>query len=336
MSKRYKISISHLSFLVKALISVIYGYSLTLIPHSFFKDRESYRYYIENAELYIDNLKDNLFLFLSEPVFLVFNYFLSRSLNWDGVIDFYVFFIAFSFCYLTLAFSKNAFLSVFALLLLLTWPSLWSLQLGALRQGLAVAFVAWSLYFLGNTKKFLLAVFFSGLIHISGFLVAFVLLADRVLLKLPPSKALSYRAAVFFICSLVMAFLIGVFLSALPIKQAHYGEVSANVGGGLFVIYSLVLLSVLFNRFKHKEIDKFGSIMVLGFSSYLGLYFFSPIAGRYIDSFLLISLFFLIKSFTYRNLFLISFLSLINAYLFFNGAGETIMTVHMEEIFDLW
>jgi hypothetical protein len=212
------------------------------------------------------------------------------------------------------------------ILLIVFIPNMWSLQLGAIRQGLAASFIYWGFYFFKKFGiKLYLTIFLSGLIHVGGLLVLAVVLANALIKRvLPNAKSISRVGIVAVSFPLVIVF-IDLVLPYVQSKHSGYVDSLINVGGGLFVFYFLITIMVFIKnkyRVNWTEFEFFGFVGVV---TYLTMYFLTPMSGRWLDFFVLPFIIILISRFSIRNLMLTIILLCVNMFLFFNGGAMNVM-----------
>ncbi|MEL3915880.1 EpsG family protein [Aeromonas caviae] len=308
------------------LFSLIYGVSLTLLPNELFRDRVSYINYAENS-LDIMGRYDGLSLFTNEPLFLIINNLLSQFISPDVTPLVFVFFVSFTACYFILLKSKNIFFGILGILALLLIPQAFHMQFVVLRQALAASILVWIAYFLWDKRYFIPLVFFIGFIHSSMFMVFLFLTVDRVFIKIVSEKIVFRSFAAIFISALA-SFLILPIAELLAMRQAD-GYESASMGGsgGNFVLYSVILLITL-TQYKQRFIhDGLYVIGVIGVSIYIGMYFFSPFAGRLITTFMPFIICLMCQFGNARAFLLLGLIVFINSLIFKGSIENNSLTV---------
>jgi hypothetical protein len=171
----------------------------------------------------------------------------------------------------------------------------------------------------------LFAVFLSGFVHLAGFLIFLVLLADKTLKQLFP-KIGPLGRNLFLSLGLIVGWLgVGFIVPFLASKHSAYTEQSTAVGGGLFFFYFVFMFLVYVGNRYVRQWHGFELMAFTGVSTYLALYFLSPISGRWLDFFVLPLVLLLVSNCSFRSLILTSIFFLVNVFLFFGGTAENIM-----------
>lgn len=312
--------------LISALFASFYALTLASIPDDYFNDRGNYLKHIERSESVVGEFDFDLSFLFSEPLYYGFNALLGVFLEGSTVIAVYVWFIAFTFSFFVFYFSRNPLMAILGAGIILFTPNLWGMQLGSIRQGVVASTLFWGFFFFRyGSGKFLALSCFLGFVHVSGFLLFFVISTDYFLRAFGRRLSLFWRG---LIVSAVILFIWSGFIFISPFldpKHTQYAERSSNVGGGLFVFYIVFLFLFFLRQSRRITLSSLEQFGVLGVFTYLGMYFFVPIAGRWLDYFVFPLVLFLVSRFTYRNFALsILFLS-VSVYLFFNGGAESIM-----------
>lgn len=307
-------------------LSCVYAVFMSGFPHEYFKDRENYIFKVEYSDYFLSQLPLSFKVLFSEPLFVILNDLLSNVLLAPTVIYVYVFFIAYTCSFMVMRYSDNFLMLVLGLLLIVFIPNMWSLQLGAIRQGVAASLIYWGLYlYRSDNLKLYFILFLSGLIHVGGFLVFFVMVIHSLSKHFFPSLKSIWHvliATVFFVLSVALSTLLSGYAQS---KHAGYFENSLNIGGGLFIFYFFMTIMVFFSNKSRVLWSNFETLGFLGVVIYLSIYFISPVSGRLLDFFVLPLLVILVSKFSFRNIVLISFMLVINFFLFFNGGAMNVM-----------
>lgn len=308
------------------VISSFYALFLSLIPHEYFKDRANYFIHVLSAEDQLKFLALDIKSFFVEPGFILLNYFFGFFVSESFLIASYVFFIAFTCSFFVLRNSSNALMASLGMLLILFVPNLWSLQLGAIRQGLAASLIFWAYHFFkSNDVRFYAACFISGLIHIAGFLILALVLLDFFVKKYFPNVSPLKRGLFASFIFIFGWYLGGFVFGYLGDKHVVYLDKELNVSGALAVFYFVFLFLLYVKNNSIKYWSDFKSFAFIGVIVYVSIYFFIPIAGRFLDFFILPLIVVLVSKFTVRNFILILFYLFSNVFLFFNGGAEGVM-----------
>lgn len=285
----------------RVLISLIYAYLFARLPHELFKDRGPYLSYITDSASKIDNYLSTggvIKLLSNEPLFLYFNKFMYESLytkvSPELILKGYVFWISFIFCLFLLHSRKSIFLALFSVALFLCIPFSYMIQLTALRQGLGLSIILLALI-LGlkvNGNKLLTLVFIMGFVHSSIFIMFVLLIVDRFHRKLSFFNDITSRVIYQISVALIMSILGLKVASILGMRQGEeYSMVFNNVSGYSFLMYFLILITLLIN-YKGEKSSIFLQnntffISISGIIFYLSAYWFSPLAGRMISLYII-------------------------------------------------
>ncbi|MGI2180844.1 EpsG family protein [Shewanella oncorhynchi] len=312
------ISSRKIKFLFFIFCSAILAFLLTLLPNEYFRDRESYIVYAKNS-LNIMERYDGIALFTNEPLFLLLNSALAFFLDAEIVPLFFVFFIAFTVSYFIFIRSRNVLLTALGFMALALVPQSFHMLLVVLRQAFTAVLLMWVIYYFWQSRFFLLLAFLLGFIHSSAFIVFAFLSIDKVFSSLI-SKDILLRVVFFILISALVSFLIMPLAEVLALRQAaEYQDEVGGGGGGNFILYMVVLLVTLSQRRKVHVEDGFYVVGVVGISVYIGMYFFSPFAGRLITSFLPLIICLMCMFGNARAFFLLAGFVLVNSLIFKNA-----------------
>lgn len=320
-----RVPIFRAKFITVILFSFLYGVILASLPHGAFRDRDSYLIYAIDSLDIISNYS-GLSVITNEPLFLLLNGFLSFFISPDSILFLFVFFITFTVSFFVLIKSNNLILGALGLILLIVIPQAFHMQLVVLRQAISASLLMWFSYLFWNRRFFLLLVFGLGFIHSSMFMVFMFLVFDKFF-SLFISNKIVFRAIIITFLSAAISFIILPAAELLSMRQAEeYSQVSASVSGGNFILYLTVLLIVLTQRKKKFSHDGIYVIAVVGISIYLGMYFFSPLAGRLITTFIPFIICVLCYFVNIRSFVLILSVIIINLLLFQNVVENNTLT----------
>ncbi|WP_318435735.1 EpsG family protein [Photobacterium leiognathi] len=308
------------------IVSIIFAFLLTLLPNEYFRDRVNYILYAKNA-LDIMSSYNDFSIYTNEPLFLLLNNFLSLFFDNDSVPLFFVFFSSFTFSYFILIRSKSYLFAILGFLALIFVPQSFHMLLVTLRQAFTAALLMWIVYYFWSSRFFLFLVFCLGFIHSSGFIIFAFLFLDKVFSSFV-SKDIYIRVVFLVIISVFISFSILPLANILELRQSNeYKNVIINVGGGNFIIYTLVLLITLTQRKKLFVNDGFYIVAIVGISVYIGMYFFSPFSGRLIISFMPFIICLMCFFGNIKSLLLLIFFVIINSFVF----KESIMNLSLSE-----
>ncbi|MEQ4702819.1 EpsG family protein [Providencia huaxiensis] len=266
------------------LCSTLYSYILATLPNYIFRDRANYLVYAEKSNEILQQY-NGISVISNEPLFLLINTVLNSIFPLEIIPNIIVFFISFTISYIILVRSKNILLGILGILCILSIAQMFHLQLVILRQGLATALLLWIVYFFWNKKYFLYLVFILAFIHSSMLLIVFFFLIDKITKKYISHK-IEYRIIVLLFISFFTSILIIPIAELLSMRQAkEYDDISNSVGGGNFILYSLILITLITQQKKIFLDDGIYTATIIGISIYIGMYFISPLSGRLISTF---------------------------------------------------
>lgn len=297
------------------------------LPNAYFRDRTNYIAYAVDSVGIFANYENWLIILFNEPLFLLINGALSYFLHADTVPYIFVFFIAFTLFFVVVKKSKNILTAVVAVLLLIFTAQVFHLQLVILRQGIATAMFIWLVYSCWSSRTFYLLLPVLGLVHSSFFIVTAMFYIDKFVTSYI-SQRLVIRLFVQFFFGLAVSILGLYIAAALGMRQASESHIlgPVSVGGGNFVLWSLVLITLLSLSTRRLFSNPFYIVSMLGLAFYLALYFFSPIAGRIVGVFLPFTLVAITSSFSGRVLFIMFFVLMVNFLMFFNAIESNSLT----------
>lgn len=282
------ISLRKIKVFIFVFCSATFAFLLTLLPNEYFRDRANYIIYAKDS-LNIMERYDGIALFTNEPLFLLLNSALSYIFDAETVPLVYVFFIGFTVSFFVFIKSRNILLTVLGFMALILVPQSFHMLLVILRQAFSAALLVWIIYYFWQSRFFLLLVFCLGFIHSSSFIVFAFLSIDKIFSSFI-SKDIIRRVVFLILISAMISFLIMPMAEMLALRQStEYQETvsgGGGGGGGNFILYISILLVILSQRKKIHAEDGFYVVALLGVSVYVGMYFFSPFAGRLITSFL--------------------------------------------------
>lgn len=313
-----RISSRKLKTLFFVFCSALFAFLLTLSPNEYFRDRANYIIYAQDS-LNIMERYDGIALFTNEPLFLLLNNALSFVFDVEVVPLVFVAFIGFTVSYFIFVRSRNVLLTALGLMALVLVPQSFHLLLVVLRQALVATLLMWVIYFFWRSKYFLLLVFLLGFIHSSAFIVFSFLAIDK-LFSSTISKNILHRVCFFIVISAVVSFLIMPLAELLALRQStEYQDAVSGGGGGNFILYMSILLVTLSQRKKIHMEDGFYVVALVGISVYVGMYFFSPFAGRLITCFLPLIICLMCMFGNARAFFLLAGFVLVNSLIFKNA-----------------
>ena len=260
-------------------LSLSLCYSLLLaynpIPHEAFSDRENYLNYVRYGSALIDiGVSEGIKSFIfNEPIWLVINSYLSTILRPEEAVRLIIFTNAMITSFIVISSkSKNYLLKI----LILIFPAVVGLQIGALRQGLASAIflLAWAV----NKKSIRIILFsFTPFIH-SSFFIVLLLLASSDIINHAKNLSTTIKIIIYILLSLFVLMAIS-FLGAFSgARQLNlYEDATINVSGMSFLYWIAILILFIYQG-KAFFIDKRFELTTILF--YLTTYFLIWLSGR--------------------------------------------------------
>lgn len=301
--------------------SVIFAFLLTLMPNEYIRDRANYIIYAKES-LNIIERYDGIALFTNEPLFLLLNNVFSFFFDAEIVPLIFVSFIGFTVSYFIFIRSKSVLLTALGFMALIFVPQSFHMLLVVLRQAFTATLLMWCIYYFWHSRCFLVLVFLLGFVHSSGFIVFAFLSIDKTFSSLI-SQSILLRVIFFILISAMISFMIIPLAEVLLLRQAtEYQDAVSGGGGGNFILYMSVLLVTLSQRKKIHADDGFYVVALVGVSVYIGMYFFSPFAGRLITSFLPLIICLMCMFGNARSYLLLAGFVLINSLIFKNAIEQ--------------
>ncbi|HCM9403286.1 Uncharacterised protein [Acinetobacter baumannii] len=312
------------------LFGLIYFFLTLNLDNNLFRDREAYLYYAAHSDIIYD-LYNGYAIYFNEPVFLKLNIFLNSFFSDEQIVyllcGFVVFFTVFFICY----FSKNILSFWLGLLILFFSYYLFHFQFVIIRQALATIIFLFFLIFNKRYSVNIFVAFFMSFIHSAFFLIAFIYMLYCILeLRKIKYTKISYF---FLIFSAVLGVLITKVALLLGVRQAEEDHLKAgvSVGGGAFLLFSFIFCYLLF--FYEGVKDHLFKVTLVFLGCFLGFYFFTPISGRLMSSFLLLILLILVRENNIKSIVVLFILSLIFILMAFQGNVEMMsLEVPYEEV----
>ena len=316
------------------LISVLYAYLLSSMPHYLFKDRENYIIiYGTDFDYYLSQMTDVKMLLFNEPLFFLVNKALSIFNDPEFSVKAIVFFICFSASYFCLTNFNNLFFGILFLIILFFNTQFFALQVIALRQGLGLALIFLVLPRIPKIKFQLLFFIGLGLIHNSFFLIFAFLGINYVLESYLKIQNFRKRIILLFVIGIIINGSMLLIANILGSKQA-YDSFDNTSSGLMFVIWAIVFIVLYIQKHSWKgntqNLNPY-IISIVGLILYLTSYFLSPVAGRIIGTFIPFIYLSLFKNMKEKELILLILLTCINTYIFFNGGAESFLNADLNE-----
>ncbi|HDG9823436.1 TPA: EpsG family protein [Acinetobacter nosocomialis] len=301
------------------LFGVIYFFMTLNLDSNLFKDRDAYLYYAAHSDTIYD-LYNGYTVYFNEPIFLKLNIFLSGFLSDDNVVYIFCYFSILLTIFFLCYFSKNIVSFLFAVLILFFSYYLFHFQFVIIRQAIATVIFLFFLVFNKRITINIFVAFLMSFIHSAFFLIAFIYLIYCIL----ELNKIAYKkiACFFLFFSAMLGVLITKVALLLGVRQAEEDHLKAgvSVSGGAFLLFFLVFIYFLF--FYEGIKDHLFKITLVFLSCFLGFYFFTPISGRLMSSFLLFILLILIRDNNIKSILILFVLSIIFILMAFQGNVE--------------
>ena len=328
--------LKNIKSIIKLFVAYVYAWYLSGIPSFLFKDRWNYqRYATYSSSLLEDYMEKGYLFFFKEPLFLLFNTWLSGFNDPSFTINFFVFFICFIVCLFAQKVSKNIVLFIFFILFLFFNTQTFAIQLVTIRQGVALGLLLLLfLYFKKYIKNYLTLIIFIGIlgtIHNSFFIVAFGLFIDWFCTNILKRKELKFRLIVnFFVVLLFNILLIVALAKLLDVKQQISDDFDSSSGGGGFLLWGIVFVYILIykpQQYENKTDFYMYMLSLTGLIMYLTSYFLSPISGRLIGVYIPFILYILLNQLKLIDLVFTGVLFVIFTVIFISGGVEGFLQV---------
>ena len=305
-----------LKLIFSTYIYIVLVTTLVTLPHNIFRDRLNYMTYVTNWGTILENYKDSgLNLFTNEPLFLFLNAVLGSIFNSSTVVSIFVFIIFSAYFLLLYKYSKNMLMLLLGLICLFVIPYCFHFQFVILRQSLSTVILLSSIYYLNDYKKVLIISLILSFVHVSFFLITFILFINYLL----KNKSLKSKVFYLIFISICIASIIEIIARHSGARQAEaLLNNTDKVNGGAFVLWLIVTIYIIIKVNKnHKILYDF---CLSGLILFLALYFVSPISGRLMCSFVPAVILLVINKSCVSNFYIL--LAIIGAYtiIISNGA----------------
>ena len=311
MNNRLKKNRENLVVFFKVVFCALFASLLATQSHELFKDRSNYLVYLTSSDLIISRYIENggLTAFLAnEPVFLYLNVLLKTVLGFfdikaEEILRLYVFFNAFVISLFVMS-SRRSFLgAILVFLFLLSSPFSFSMFNVSLRQSLALSFLIVGLYYGLRvfSKKGLFVLFLLGFIHNAFFIIFFSVFVFYSLSKFK-SGTFNFKLIVVSLLLSMMPLFLRITQSASDFRHSSYLTSSVEVSGFVFFMFLLVFTAVIYMYRKYQSnYDSLNMnyfiMLVFIMIVYFSLYWFIPAAGRYVNIFLPLLIYFIFYKF---------------------------------------
>ncbi|WP_168390257.1 EpsG family protein [Acinetobacter indicus] len=309
--------------LVSFFMSAIYIGTYLSIPNEILRDRPNYIFYAANYESILKNRLMEAFFF-NEPLFIYINKFLNIFLNPEEIPLFFVFFNASILMFFLIRKSQSLLFFLLGLTLIVFVPYVFQAQMVALRQSLATSFFMLAYFYFKDDWKILLISFLCSFIHSVFFIITVFYFFNFIVLK---NKSFETKMLINSLIMLFLSLFFYIVTSYFGMRQSEvYQDMELNVGGGAFLLYLGIFLLLYTQRRKYNN-NQFVLIMG-GVLLFLAGYFFGPLSARLFNTFFPFLILFLVSRQTYLNLFIMCLLSIVYAYLYFDGGFNDVLLYH--------
>ena len=279
-----KLSRLHVKSVFFLIIALVYGYVVSQLPDTHFKDFTNYLVYADRSwDILISyNLRGALAVFSNEPVWLLINSGLGLYLEPETVVRTIIFFSASSVAWLILRHYPQYF---FVVVLFLLLPQVIKNFLIHLRQGVAIALFLWGWFSVNRSVRWVL-LGLTPFIHSSFFIVLPLLWLSKTMTAIRIDSAL--RAIAYCISGLAVVIGLGLVAEMLGARQAEqYAFDAADISGLGFLLW-LVLLGIMVTAGKtYLREHAFASGLIV---FYLVTYWFIEVTARIFESGLIVVL----------------------------------------------
>ncbi|MEE2023034.1 MULTISPECIES: EpsG family protein [Alkalimonas] len=324
------IRISHKDLMnsLSLIFALAYSAVLSYLPSAAFRDRENYFAYARNYEEIFLRYDSFLGKAFNEPLFLAFNYLGRIFFAPEQMPSVFVFIISFSVSYFVFKSSRNGVMLFFSFVILLLLPQVFHLQLVTLRQGLAVSMVIWAVLITRKEYFIALVILAAGFVHSSFFIFFVMYILDVALSGQNYSNRYYLRLFAQIMLSLVISISFIYLAQLLGARQATAQHLTSgvNVGGGALVLWSFVFFILLTRSRYYFYQDQTVRLAFIGILSYLTMYFISPLAGRFIISFLPFIIAAIVAKFSYRDVVLVFVIILAGSFSFVDTVKNNSLT----------
>ena len=265
--------------------SLTYAYILAGLPIDGFIDRDNYLNYVANSGLiFFGNLSQGLFSFLlNEPIWLFINMVLNFLFDPEFALRIIIFTSSFAFSFYMLRARRGDLFYVFFAIVICLLPQVMKNYVIHLRQGVAIAFVAFMMFSATGLARRIYIVF-APFVHSSYFfLLPNIFISWIVNEKLKLGKN-SFSFFLFYF--LIACFIVLVFVNVLSFTSARQVETLEQVSGesrsGMAVLFWAVVFYLFVSSGDEFRRNNFFSIASIAI--YIMLYFFFDPIARVFES----------------------------------------------------
>ncbi|HBN5548532.1 EpsG family protein [Proteus mirabilis] len=265
-----------------------YAILLASLNSEIFRDRNSYSgYYASISDFMLSKAYhvSLLKLFTEEPLFLILNILLTKilSISNNALPQIYVFFISFVFSFATIKNSRNFTFAIICILMLFSVSVSWHAQLVVLRQSIATSILLIFIIKKSSLNKLLFILFLCALIHNSFFIILAFFILIKIFCENHSLMRIVFISLLFSFISCIGFYIIGKYLS---IRQIDYVSMEINSSGAGFILWTSCLLIILIKNKGIKSVSLIDTISIFGLIFYSFNYYFLPIGGRFLVTFI--------------------------------------------------
>lgn len=271
--------------LFSLVFSFFYAYILAGLPIDGFVDRDNYLNYVSNSGLiFFGNLSQGLLDFLlNEPIWLIINMVLGFLFDPEFALRVIIFISAFVFSFHMLRARRGDLFYIFFAIVICLLPQVMKNYVVHLRQGVAIAFVAFMMYSstgLARRTYIILAPF----VHSSYFF-----LLPNIFISWIAKEKLKFRknSFLFFLgYFLIACFIVLVFVNVLSFTSARQVETLEQVSGDRRSGVAVLFWAIIFYLFASSgdEFRRNNFFSISSIAVYIMLYFFFDPIARVFES----------------------------------------------------
>ncbi|TCM63249.1 EpsG-like putative glucosyltransferase [Acinetobacter calcoaceticus] len=302
-------------YLFASLISILYVGFIVSLPNEWFRDRNYYVIYANEAERIIENSSSILGLLLNEPIFLRVAQFFGNYISAELFPVVMSGFVAAVYTFSLIKYSRTFIMFTLGLLSLVFISYLQTAQVMVLRQGVATAIFLLIFLSSASDKRKIIFCALLSLFHSVFFIVTAVYAAYMFFLREKDTKLMLVIVA---IAGAVLFLLSSFLLTYLGFRQADlYANTTENSGGGAFILSLFTFIYLYF--FGSKENKALYDWTLIGLVLFLVGYFLFFSAGRLFVTFFPFVLILLVSKSRLQDILFLIFINIIYIYLFYTG-----------------
>lgn len=303
-------------YLTSSFICVLYVMFVTSLPNDWFRDRDYYVIYANEAEAVIQSSKTIFALVLNEPIFLRLAQFYGEYLTAESFPIFMSGLVSSIYIVMLMKYSKTIIMFVLGVISLIFISYLQTAQLMVLRQGVATSIFLVTLLLVKSERKKLIVCILLSFFHSVFFIISIIYALYIYFLKNKSTVVMltivGAVSAVFYISSTFL-------LSYMGFRQAEiYVNETETSGGGAFVLSIFTFIYLYF--WGNKENKELYDWTLIGLILFIVGYFLFFSAGRLFVSFFPFVLILLVTKSRFQDILFLLIINLIYIFLFYRGA----------------